>query len=207
MDFLPRVDSTGKDMAATESTMLPLGTVAPTFELPDVTTGRLISSENFAPAEPFLVVFLCAHCPYVIHVAPEIARITRAYADKPIKFVGITANDIVQYPQDSPEPTARFAKQHDLLFPILFDESQRVAHAYSATCTPDFFLFDKQHKLFYRGQMDTTRPGRGDAHGTELRAAIDAVIGGQPAPEHQLPSIGCNIKWKAGNEPVRPSIT
>ena len=206
MDFFQQVDSTGKYMAATESTMLPLGTAAPAFELPDVATADTRSLEDIAQAEPVLVVFLCAHCPYVLHVAPEMARIAREYANKPIKFVGITSNDIVQYPQDSPDNTARFTQQHGLLFPILFDESQRVAQAYSAACTPDFFLFDKHHHLFYRGQMDATRPGRGEPHGTELRSAIDAVIGDKSAPEHQHPSLGCNIKWKVGNEPVRISL-
>ena len=190
-------------MAATESTMLALGTSAPAFALPDVASGKILTLDAIASGEPVLVVFLCAHCPYVLHVAPELSRIARDYADKPIKFVGITSNDIAQYPQDAPEPTARFANERGLSFPILFDESQSTAHAFSAACTPDFFLFDKQHRLFYRGQMDGTRPGRGEAHGTEMRAAIDAVLGGDAAPADQHPSIGCNIKWKAGNEPKR----
>ena len=190
-------------MAATESTMLALGTSAPAFALPDVTTGKILTPEAIAPGEPFLVIFLCAHCPYVLHVAPALAQIVRDYAAKPLKFVGITSNDIAHYPQDAPEPTARFAKESDLAFPILFDESQDTAHAFSAACTPDFFLFDKHHRLFYRGQMDGTRPGRGQAHGTELRAALEAVLGGEAAPLEQHPSIGCNIKWKAGNEPKR----
>ena len=190
-------------MAATESTMLPLGTLAPDISLPDVATGATVSLKGSVLGEALLVVFLCAHCPYVLHVAPEIARITRDYAGKPLKIIGITANDTVQYPQDAPEPTALFAKQFGLPFPILFDESQSVAHAYSAACTPDFFLFDAHLKLFYRGQMDGSRPGRGEPNGAELRSALDALLSGHAAPEHQHPSVGCGIKWKAGNEPVR----
>jgi len=207
VDFIHWVDSTQKYMAATESRMRALGTTAPAFALPDVETGKLIALEDIAKNEPFLVIFLCAHCPYVLHVAPEIARITHAYSTKAIRFVAITSNDIVHYPQDAPEPTARFAKQYGLTLPILFDESQSVAHAYDAACTPDFFLFDRHRKLFYRGQMDNTRPGRGAPHGGALRAALDALLEEQAPPEHQLPSIGCNIKWKAGNEPANPLLT
>lgn len=207
MDFIWWVDSTEEHMAATESSMRALGTTAPSFALPDVETGKIIALEDIAKNEPFLVIFLCAHCPYVLHVAPEIAKITRDYSTEAIRFVGITSNDIVHYPQDAPEPTARFAKQYGLNFPILFDESQSVAHAYAAACTPDFFLFDQHRKLFYRGQMDNTRPGRGTPHGGALRAALDALIKGNAPTEHQLPSIGCNIKWKAGNEPAKPLST
>jgi peroxiredoxin len=188
-------------MAATESNMLPLGTPAPLFSLPEVATGEILESQHFAKEEALLVIFLCAHCPYVLHIAPELANITKEYADKPVKFLGITANDTTQYPQDAPEPTAQFAKHYGLSFPILFDEAQKVAHAYAAACTHDFFLFDKQHNLFYRGQMDDSRPGRGTPTGTELRAALDAVLSGHPAPDNQRPSIGCNIKWKPGNTP------
>ncbi len=189
-------------MAATESVMLPLGTAAPAFHLPDVADGRSKSLADLAPGRPVLVVFLCAHCPYVLHVAPELARIARDYAGRPVAIVAITSNDIVQYPQDAPEPTARFAAEQGFTFPVLFDESQSVAHAYSAACTPDWFLFDADHRLFYRGQLDDTRPGRGTAHGAELRAALEAVLAGAPAPDPQRPSIGCNIKWKPGNEPA-----
>jgi peroxiredoxin len=190
-------------MAATESTMLPLGTTAPDFLLQDVSTGAQVSLNSVGEGNALLVIFLCAHCPYVLHVAPEIVRLARDYADKPLKIIGITSNDVVQYPQDAPEPTALFAKQFGLPFPILFDESQSVAHAYSAACTPDFFLFDAHLKLFYRGQMDGSRPGRGEPTGAELRAAVDALLRGQASPEQQHPSIGCNIKWKPGNEPLR----
>lgn len=194
-------------MAATESTMLALGTPAPTFALPEVSSGSVVSSELAAEGLPFLVIFLCAHCPYVLHVAPELARISREYGDKPLKIFGITSNDIAQYPQDAPAPTAAFALEQGLRFPILFDETQEVARAYTAACTPDFFLFAADHTLFYRGQIDSSRPmrsadrpGSGVLDGAELRTAIDAVLAGLPAPQIQRPSIGCSIKWKPGTE-------
>ncbi len=196
-------------MAATESNMLALGTVAPAFNLLDVATGQLRQLSDLAEGRAVLVIFLCAHCPYVVHVAPELSRLGADYAGKPLAIVGITANDTAAYPQDAPEPTARFAEEAGLNFPILFDEDQSVARAYSAACTPDFFLFDAAHTLFYRGQLDSSRPGRGPDRpgqgtldGADLRAALDAVLGGRPAPEPQRPSIGCGIKWKPGNEPA-----
>ncbi len=196
-------------MSATESKMLALGTPAPSFTLPDVATGALHRLEDFGEAKALLVVFLCAHCPYVLHVAPALARVAQDHADSPLTIVGITSNDIAQYPDDAPAPTARFAIEQGFSFPILFDESQAVAHAYSAACTPDFFLFDAERKLAYRGQIDGSRPmrgpdrpGHGEANGADLRAAIAAVLAGHPAPEPQRASIGCNIKWKVGNEPA-----
>lgn len=195
-------------MAATASTMLDLGTPAPNFSLPDVTSGRTISLGDFQDKQALLVVFLCAHCPYVIHVAPELARIARDYADKSVGIVAITANDVEQYPQDAPEPTAKVAREHGWEFPVLFDESQAVAKAYTAACTPDFFLFGPDRRLVYRGQIDDSRPsrgpdrpGRGELNGADLRAALDAVLAGKPVAPEQKPSIGCNIKWKPGNEP------
>lgn len=195
-------------MSATQSIMLALGTHAPAFTLPDVETGTLRSLEDFAGSRALLVVFLCAHCPYVLHVVPALAQIARDYANDSLAIVGITSNDTAQYPQDAPSPTARFAAKHGLCFPILFDETQRVAQTYSAACTPDFYLFNEQRGLAYRGQIDESRPmrgpdrpGNGVSDGADLRAAIDALLAGRPAPEPQRASIGCNIKWKAGNEP------
>lgn len=195
-------------MSATPSTMLALGTSAPSFSLPDVATGQTVSIADFADREALLVVFLCAHCPYVHHVAPELARVAKDYAGKNVTIIGITANDVAQYADDAPEPTAQWARGAGLTFPILFDESQAVAKAYTAACTPDFFLFGPQRTLVYRGQIDDSRPrrgpdrpGRGELSGKDLRTALDAVLGGQSVDENQMPSIGCNIKWKPGNEP------
>ncbi|MEQ1861037.1 MAG: thioredoxin family protein [Chthoniobacteraceae bacterium] len=196
-------------MSATNSTMLALGTPAPHFALPDVATGRTVALADFADRDALLVVFFCAHCPYVHHVSPELARIATDYAGESVAIVGITANDLAQYPDDAPEPTARWARESGLTFPILFDESQVVAKAYTAACTPDFFLFGPQRTLVYRGQIDDSRPmrgpdrpGRGELDGKDMRAAIDAVLAGDPVDERQVPSIGCNIKWKPGNEPA-----
>ncbi len=188
-------------MSATNSTMLALGTAAPDFSLPDVATGQPVTLADFAGKDALLIIFLCAHCPYVIHVAPELARLARDYAGRSLAIVGITANDIANYPQDAPAPTAAFATAQGLSFPILFDDSQSVAQAYTAACTPDFFLFEKDHRLAYRGQLDRTRPRQEAPDGADLRAAIDAVLAGTPANPEQRPSIGCNIKWKPGNEP------
>lgn len=194
---------------AVSSTMLPLGTPAPGFSLPDVTTGRSVSLADFAGKDALLVIFLCAHCPYVVHVQPELARLARDYAGKGVGIVAITANDVAQYPEDAPEPTAAMARAAGFAFPVLFDESQAVAKAYTAACTPDFFLFDAARRLAYRGQLDASRPGRGPDRpgggaldGADMRAALDAVLAGQPANPEQRPSIGCNIKWKPGNEPA-----
>ncbi len=195
-------------MAATQSTMLDLGTRAPAFALADVTTGQTVHLGEFDGKQALLVVFLCAHCPYVVHVAPELARLGRDYAPQSLAIVAISSNDIAEYPQDAPAPTAKFAADQGFSFPVLFDDSQAVARAYSAACTPDFFLFDVQRKLVYRGQLDSSRPSRGPdrpgagfLNGEDLRAAIDATLAGLPVSENQRPSIGCNIKWKAGNEP------
>lgn len=179
--------------------MLPLGTQAPSFTLPDVATGEPVSLERFAGKKALLVVFLCNHCPYVIHVREELARIARDYAGKSAGFVAITANDVDGYPEDAPEATAPLARL--LGFPVLFDESQAVAKAYTAACTPDFFLFDADRRLAYRGQLDATRPRQETPDGRDLRAALDAVLAGQPADPDQKPSVGCNIKWKPGNAP------
>lgn len=189
--------------------MLALGTKAPDFTLPHVATGRPYSLADFAGSKALLVVFLCAHCPYVVHVRPELAHIAADYAARGVSIVGITSNDVAQYPDDAPAPTAHMAEEAGLAFPLLYDETQEVAHAYSAACTPDFFLFDADRKLVYRGQLDDSRPsrgpdrpGRGELNGRDLRAALDAVLSGQPVNPDQRPSIGCNIKWKPGNEPA-----
>ena len=188
--------------------MLPLGTPAPHFSLPDVATGQPLELEDFAE-KVLLVIFLCAHCPYVVHVKPELARISRDYTGRNVGIIGITANDIAQYPEDAPGPTARWAREGGLTFPILYDETQEVARSYTAACTPDFFLFGPDRKLVYRGQLDSSRPsrgpdrpGRGTLDGADLRAALDAVLAGEPVNPEQWPSIGCNIKWKPGHEPA-----
>ncbi len=187
---------------AHSSTMLALGTAAPDFSLPDVTSSRTVSLADFAEKKTLLVIFLCAHCPYVVHVRPELARLARDYAGKSVGIVGITANDVAQYPQDAPAPTAEMARQAGIPFSILFDESQAVAKAYSAACTPDFFLFDEQRRLIYRGQLDSSRPSSGALDGADLRAALDAALASRAVSADQRASIGCNIKWKPGNEPA-----
>ena len=196
---------------AHQSTMLELGTPAPNFSLRAVATGKTMTLADFATDDgkrALVVVFLCAHCPYVVHVRPELARLHGDYAAKGVALVGITSNDIAQYPQDAPAPTAAMARDAGLTFPILYDETQAVALAYSAACTPDFFVFDAARRLAYRGQLDDSRPmraadrpERGALNGADIRAALDAILAGAtPSPE-QKPSIGCNIKWKPGNEP------
>jgi len=197
-------------MAHTASTMLALGTPAPDFSLPD-TEGAAVSLDQFrGRGRPLLVMFICNHCPFVHHVAPELARLSEDYAGK-LDTVAIQSNDVANYPDDAPEKMKEEKTKRGYAFPYLFDADQSVAKAYTAACTPDFFLFDAEHKLAYRGQLDDTRPYRissgnyddrnGAANGKDLRAAIDAVIAGQPVAEKQYPSIGCNIKWKPGNEP------
>ena len=189
--------------------MLARGTQAPDFALRAVATGKMVTPADFAEARALVVVFLCAHCPYVVHVRPELVRLHDDYAGKGVAFVGITSNDIAQYPQDAPAPTAAMARAAGLTFPILYDETQTVARAYGAACTPDFYVFDAQRRLAYRGQLDASRPmraadrpARGLQNGADLRAALDAILAGRaPSPE-QKPSIGCNIKWKPGNEPA-----
>ncbi|QDV68279.1 Putative peroxiredoxin [Rosistilla carotiformis] len=188
-------------MVRTASTMLPLGTPAPSFSLPD-TEGKLVSTSDFANSRALLVIFLCNHCPYVKHVAPELARLTAEYAAKGVATVGISSNDVENYPDDSPEKMIEEKAAQGYAFPYLYDADQSVAKAYRAACTPDFFVFDGQQKLAYRGQLDDSRP-KSDIplSGSDLRDALDAVLSSAAAPEPQKPSIGCNIKWKAGNEP------
>ncbi|MEM6331178.1 MAG: thioredoxin family protein [Planctomycetota bacterium] len=188
-------------MARTPSTMLPLGTTAPDFNLPS-TGGGMVSLASLGGSPGLLVVFMCNHCPFVIHLADALAAFAEEYTGKGLSVVGISSNDVGGYPQDSPEKMAEEAKARGYVFPYLYDETQEVAKAYRAACTPDFFLFDKQRELFYRGQFDSTRPDSGQAPtGSDLRAACEALLAGEAPPEDQTPSLGCNIKWRAGNEP------
>ena len=186
-------------MVETLSTMLPLGTLAPRFRLPDP-EGRLVSSDDFADAPALLVVFLCNHCPYVKHIQAGFAEFAKEYQNRGAAIVAINSNDIVTYPDDRPEKMAEEAAKAGYTFPYLFDETQSVAQAYHAACTPDFFLFDGNHRLAYRGQFDDSRPKNGrPVTGVDLRAALDAVLAGRPVAAEQRPSAGCNIKWKAAN--------
>lgn len=188
-------------MVRTASTMLPLGTQAPEFSLPD-TTGKTVSLADFPEAKAYLVIFLCNHCPYVKHVREQLALLGKEYQAKGVAIVGISSNDVDNYPDDSPEKMAEEAVQAGYTFPYLYDADQSVAKAYHAACTPDFFVFDRDKKLVYRGQLDDSRPNSGiPVTGADLRAALDAVLSGQPVAPEQKPSLGCNIKWKPGNEP------
>ncbi len=187
-------------MALTASTMMDLGTLAPAFALPDVCTGKTISPAR--SGKPLLVMFICTHCPYVIHVRQELARIGKDYAGK-VDIIAISANDAEKYPADSPANLKKMAEELGFTFPLCFDETQSVAKQYTAACTPDLFLFDAEHRLAYRGQIDGSRPGNQiPVDGRDLRAAMDALLAGQQPSATQIPSIGCNIKWKAGQEPV-----
>ena len=184
-------------MARTESSMLPLGTSAPQFHLPDVVSSRELSLEDTRGPKGLLVMFICCHCPFVKHLEKALAQLGRDYDGKGIGIVAISSNDADRFSEDSPENLARQAKEFGFNFPYLYDESQEVARAYDAACTPDFFLFDSGLKLVYRGQFDSSRPGNGiPITGKDLRAALDAVIAGKPVSSDQHPSIGCNIKWK-----------
>jgi peroxiredoxin len=190
-------------MAATESTMLELGTAAPDFALPDVVSGNTISLASFAGAKGLLVIFLCPHCPYVKHVQFGLAALLKEYAADPLGIVAIGSNDAVQFPDDGPDGLRTQATELGFHFPYCYDESQAVAKAYRAACTPDFFLFDADRKLVYRGQMDGARPKNDTpVTGSDLRAALDAVLAGRVVAPVQRPSLGCNIKWKKGNEPA-----
>lgn len=183
-------------MALTESNMLPLGTQAPDFTLPDTVSGKDLSLADIKGANGTVVMFLCNHCPYVIHVNPEIVRVVDTYKSQGIGFVGISSNDVINYPQDGPELMTTHAAAVGYDFPYLYDETQAVAHAYDAACTPDFYVFDADGKLYYRGRLDGSRPGNDlSLDGADLRAAIDGVLSGTTPPQTQYPSAGCNIKW------------
>ncbi len=188
-------------MVMTPSTMPELGMAAADFSLPD-TEGKTVSLADFKEAPALLVIFMCNHCPFVKHVIKGLATLVKEYQAKGVAVVGINSNDVESFPEDSPAMMARAAKKLGFTFPYLYDQSQEVAKAYRAACTPDFFLFDKDRRLVYRGQMDDSRPGNNiPVTGADLSAAIDAVLGGQQVSRKQRPSIGCNIKWKSGNEP------
>lgn len=188
-------------MVRTPSTMLPLGTVAPDFSLPNV-DGRIMSLADAAGPRGTIVMFICNHCPFVKHVADQLAALGRDCLGQGVGVVAISANDVSLHPADSPEQMVREAEDRGYVFPYLYDETQEVAKEYHAACTPDFYLFDANRRLVYRGQLDASRPGNEiPVTGGDLRAAITALLAGKPPVAEQIPSLGCNIKWKAGNEP------
>lgn len=188
-------------MARTPSTMLELGTDAPDFTLPEPASGKTIARQDFS-GKPLLVAFICNHCPYVIHIREAFVKLAREYQERGVAVVAINANDVSNYPDDSPEKMVEEVNNNGYTFPYLYDESQAVAKAYQAACTPDLFLFDKDHKLFYRGQFDDARP-RNDVpvSGADLRHALDRLLANMYPPDEQRASLGCNIKWKEGNAP------
>ncbi|HEX9651047.1 MAG TPA: thioredoxin family protein [Cyclobacteriaceae bacterium] len=184
-------------MSLTPSKMVPLGTEAPDFILPDTVSGQQMSLNQLKSEFATVIMFICNHCPYVKHVREELVRITNDYTKRAVSFIGISSNDIKEYPEDSPGKMKEEAIKYGYSFPYLFDETQEVARDYGAACTPDFYLFDKRMKLVYRGQLDGSRPGNETPlTGTDLRNAIDAVLSGNPVSDLQIPSVGCNIKWK-----------
>jgi len=188
-------------MALTPSTMLPLGTAAPDFKLPD-TNGKIVSPADFKDKSALLVLFICNHCPYVKHIRTGLAQLARDFLPRGVAIVGINSNDVENYPEDSPVKMKEEVKSAGYRFPYLYDESQAVAKAYRAACTPDLYLFDRNQKLVYRGQFDDSRPGNGiPVTGKDLRTALDAVLAGKPVSPSQKASVGCNVKWKSGNEP------
>lgn len=188
-------------MARTPSTMLELGTEAPDFALPEPATSRMVSKSEFE-GRPLLVVFICNHCPYVLHIIRPFATFANEYQERGIGVVAINSNDVNVYAEDNPDKMVELAKETGFSFPYLYDETQEIARAYRAACTPDFFLFDADHRLVYRGRFDAATPGNNEpVTGEDLRAACDALLEGTPMPQDQRPSMGCNIKWKPGNEP------
>jgi len=200
MDFPPAYHQTSS-MALTYSKMLELGISASDFSLPDP-TGKKVALADFKNAPALLVMFICNHCPYVRHLADGIARLAKEYQQKGVAVVGISSNDVANYPADSPAMMAQEVKKMGYTFPYLYDETQQVAKTYRAACTPEFYLFDKGRKLVYRGRFDGSTPGNNTpVTGADLRAALDAVLAGKPVSSDQKPSMGCNIKWKPGNEP------
>lgn len=189
-------------MAAVKSTMLDLGTKAPDFTLPNVLGGQVNLKEYSENSKGIVVTFICNHCPFVLHVNDELSSVSNEYQEKGIKFIAISSNDVSNYPADSPALMAKVAEKESYSFPYLYDETQEVAKSYQAACTPDFFLFDENLRLIYRGQLDDSRPGNGKpVTGSDLRNAMDRLLENRAPVEIQIPSIGCNIKWKKGNEP------
>jgi thiol-disulfide isomerase/thioredoxin len=184
-------------MARTTSYMIPLGTPAPDFELVDVVSGRSMQLKAQAPAPGTVIMFICNHCPFVRYVIPELIRVTKQYTARGIRFYAISANDAEQYPEDGPEHMKEVADELGYPFPYLYDDTQETAKAYRAACTPDFFIYDKDLKLVYRGQLDDARPGNDrPLNGKDVRSALEALLGGLPVSPLQKPSLGCNIKWK-----------
>lgn len=184
-------------MASTSSEQLAVGTPLPEFSLPDVLTGQAVTADKAAAGKPLVVIFLCRHCPYVVHVLPEVVRLAQDYLPKGMVFVGISANDAATYPDDAPPKLAAMVAERNIPFPILYDESQCVARAFGAVCTPEFFIFDGARGLYYHGRLDGSTPGNKVAcDGVDLRAALDDLLAGTPPPSPQHPSMGCNIKWK-----------
>ncbi len=190
-------------MVNVPSTMLPLGTTLPTFSLSNAADGRVVTDRDARGRAGTLVMFICNHCPFVKHVLPELGRLAQDYQPRGLGVVAINANDAGKYPQDAPPEMQRLVEREGWAFPFLFDDTQEVAKAFRAACTPDFFLFDGAAKLYYRGQLDDSRPSTTTpVTGRDVRGALDAMLEGRPAPAEQLPSIGCNIKWKPGAEPA-----
>lgn len=185
-------------MARTESNMLPLGTKAPDFELPDTISGKKLKLSDVYGEKATVVMFICNHCPFVRHINKGISKLAKDYTDKEVGFVAISSNDVENYPEDAPDKMKQNAEDHDFIFPYLYDETQEVAKAYDAACTPDFYVFDDQLELIYRGQFDDSRPGNSmPVSGRDIRTALDATLMGTKTYKKQKPSIGCNIKWKS----------
>lgn len=185
-------------MARTLSKMIPLGTLAPDFTLPDTVSGKTVSLQELKSDKATVIMFICNHCPFVKHVDEQLVALARDYQSKGVSFIAISSNDVDNYPQDSPELMTEEAAKVGYTFPYLYDESQEVAKAYDAACTPDFYAFDKDLKCAYRGQLDSSRPGNGlPVTGTDLRAALDEILEGQDVSAPQIPSVGCGIKWKS----------
>jgi peroxiredoxin len=187
-------------MALTPSNMLALGTAAPYFELPDTISGKILSLNDLRGESATVIMFICNHCPYVIHVNPEIARIAKEYSSKKVSFIAVSSNDITDHPEDAPDKMAALATEQGFNFPYLYDETQNVAKAYDAACTPDFYVFDENLKLTYRGRIDNSRPNSNiPLTGNDLRKALENTITNQPVSPIQFPSMGCNIKWKTND--------